>query len=330
MALFLMFSIIAAISAFFYLLAQYQDGDLTLLYYSKCGKSPRAQLAGKVVWISGASSGLGEYIAYELAKNGARLVLSARRKERLQQVKEKCIELGKKRDSAFSGKEVLVLPMDTTDYSAHRKLTQQVLQHFQKIDILINNAGRSQRGWAINTPLDVDQAMLDLNVIGPISHTKAVLPHMLERGQGMISVVSSAFGKYVFPYESSYCASKFALLGYYDTLRLELQDKNIKVLVSCPGPVKSEVAKNAFTETLGMSYGEHPHFDDNVSMRMDTERFAELMVVGLANELEEVWISKHPQMAFMYLNQHVPAILSWYSKRYFMAFMRKVYNMSHS
>ncbi|EDO33257.1 predicted protein [Nematostella vectensis] len=261
-------------------------------------------MQGKVAWITGASSGIGEFLAYQLAGNGCKLVLSARRKQELDRVKRKCLEIAKKANPEFNESDIMVLPMDLVNFSTHVGLADQVISHFEKIDILVNNGGVSQRGFVRNTPLDVDKYLLDINLFGTISLTKAVLPHMEKKKQGQIVVLSSVMGKWGFPYEATYSASKFALHGYFDALRLEVEESNINILMVCPGPVKSEVAKNAVTEKLNQVYTEN--YTDNQASRMPTERCAYLTAVAMANNLQEVWISTHPVLAITYMSQYTP------------------------
>ncbi|KAL9982697.1 hypothetical protein ACROYT_G004773 [Oculina patagonica] len=195
-----------------FLLFKFQDGDFTLLIYEKIGQDPAVALRGKVVWITGASSGIGEYLAYQLAKYGCKLVLSARRKAELDRVKDKCAAIATGLDSSFNkDQDILVLPLDLQKFGTHEKLAQDVLKHFGKVDILVNNGGRSQVSLVKKAPLKVDRALLDLNLLGTISLTKAVLPHMIERHEGQIVVVSSILGKFGFPLRATYCASKYAL-----------------------------------------------------------------------------------------------------------------------
>ena len=148
----------------------------------------------QVVWITGASSGIGEALAIEFAKEKAKIVLSARRAEVLKQVAEKCEKLGA---------ECLVLPMDVTNYDALQENVNIVLQRFQKIDVLINNAGISQRGLTVETDFEVDRRIMEINYFGNIALTKAVLPTMLAQKNGQIVAMSSLVGIFGFPQRSS-------------------------------------------------------------------------------------------------------------------------------
>ncbi|XP_065603424.1 dehydrogenase/reductase SDR family member 7-like [Cyrtonyx montezumae] len=182
------------------------DGDLTLLWVEWRGKKPEHELRGKVVWVTGASSGIGEELAYQLPKIGALLAISARREDELERVKKKCLQI-----SNLSDKDILVLRLDLTDRNSHEAATNSVLKHFGKIDVLVNNGGRSQRSLFVDTNLDVFSAIMELSYLGTISLTKHVLNHMIQRRRGKIVTVSSVMGIMGAPLASGYCASKHAL-----------------------------------------------------------------------------------------------------------------------
>ena len=215
---------------------------------------------GKVVWITGASSGIGEALALELAGRGAQLVLSARRETELQRVKSGCPR----------SNEHLVLPLDLADADALEPATAKVLEHFGRIDILINNGGISQRGTAVETQLDVDRRIMEVNYMGTVGLTKAVLPGMLARRSGQIVVISSLMGKIGTPMRSAYAASKHALQGFFDCLRAEVHDQGINVCVISPGYVKTDVTRNALTAD-GSTYDQMGHAQ---SKAMSPELFA--------------------------------------------------------
>ncbi|XP_074033032.1 dehydrogenase/reductase SDR family member 7 isoform X3 [Leptinotarsa decemlineata] len=194
----------------FTLLSLLSDCDLQLLFYEKFGKSPR-RLKGKVVFITGASSGIGEHIAYALAKCGVRLVLAARRNEELQRVKRNCIDSSK---GLLEDRDVLVIQMDVTDTASHRKHFQHAVLHFGRVDILVNNAGRSQRAMWATTEMSVDRQLFDLNVFGVVSLTRVALEHFDKVGCGHVAVVSSLAGILPVPYSGTYTASKHAIHKY--------------------------------------------------------------------------------------------------------------------
>jgi dehydrogenase/reductase SDR family protein 7 len=286
------------------------DGDLTLLYYDAF--SPKKErLRDRVIWITGASSGIGEYLAYELARIGARLILSARREEELERVKRNCVDSCSIGADRISDDLVRVLPLDLKDFRNHRMLADTANNLFGKVDILVNNAGRSQRAIAVDTDIAVDRELLELNTLGTISLTKAILPFMVERHEGHIVVVSSVAGKLGAPVSASYSASKFALQGFFNTLRMELLDRDVKVTIVCPGPVVSKGAENSIMGSVEKRVGE-TNVDD--SKKMSTERCASLMAVAIANRLSEVWISKHPVLLFVYLTQYMPTIAEGLAK----------------
>ncbi|XP_078659886.1 dehydrogenase/reductase SDR family member 7-like [Branchiostoma floridae x Branchiostoma belcheri] len=280
------------------------DGDLSLMWYERFGESP-AKLAGKVVWVTGASSGIGEALAVELGRVGARLVLSARRKDELDRVKQRCVETGKVADS-----DVLVVPLDSVAYDTHAGCVERVLAHFGKIDVLINNSGRSQRSLFCDTSLDGDRFILELNVLGQVSLTKAVLPHMMERGEGQIVVTGSTSGVIPTPRTSAYCGSKFALRGIFGALRAELHSYDIDVLIAAPGPVESNVVQNAMVGEPGKSLNLDPKLDPIHANDLPASRCAWLFMVGMVNRLEEIWISRNPYLTYAYIFSYLPFVAS--------------------
>ncbi|KXJ13384.1 dehydrogenase/reductase SDR family member 7 [Exaiptasia diaphana] len=294
------------------------DCDLKLKLYEWFGTSPKSRFYGRVVWITGASSGIGEYLAYELAKCGSKLVLSSRRKEELERVKRNCGDIVQPLYPSYNiDQDILVLPMDVTEFDKHVQYTDTVLNHFHKIDILVNNSGRSQRGMVIDTPgLDVENAMFKLNTMAVISLTKSVLPHMVKRKSGHIVVTSSVAGKLGAPMSAVYNATKFALQGYFDGLRIEVYDSNIDVTMICPGPILTNIRDNAFTEDVNVTVKEKEKAaKSSKDNRMDPARCAYLITVGMANKLDELWISINPILFFLYANQYLPNLFNWLSKR---------------
>ena len=190
---------------------------------------------GKVVWITGASSGIGEALAYTLAVRGARLILSARRAEQLKGVQAAC---------AYPDRH-LVLPLDLADTASLEAAARQALDAVGSIDVLINNGGVSQRALAVDTQLAIDRRIMDINSFGAVALTKAVLPSMLTRRAGHLVVISSVVGKFGSPLRSAYSASKHALHGFFDALRAEVHAADVRVTLVCPGFVRTNVSVNA-------------------------------------------------------------------------------------
>jgi short-subunit dehydrogenase len=206
------------------------------------------ELAEQVVWVTGASSGIGEALAYQLARQGAKLVLSARRAERLEAVRARC-----ERPDAHH-----VLPFDMTDIGELPRCVEQVLARFGQIDMLINNAGVSQRSLVVETALSVDRQIFETDYFAPVALLKAVLPHMLARGRGHLVVVSSIAGLVATPYRSSYSSAKAAIRAFHDALRVETRAAGITVSVVCPGFVNTEIADMALVGDGSPSAGRHP------------------------------------------------------------------------
>ncbi|KAL0969047.1 hypothetical protein UPYG_G00221990 [Umbra pygmaea] len=281
----------------------FADADFSLLWSTLSGSKPEIKLKGLVVWVTGASSGIGEELAYQLAGCGSRLILSARRVDELNRVKRHCLDF-----SSLQEKDILVLPLDLLERKSHEAKTKTAIQHFGNIDILINNGGRSQRSLCLETSVDVYQALMELNFLGTVSLTKQVLPHMLQRGSGSVVTVSSLVGLAGAPLATGYSASKHALQGFFNSLRTELTDYP-KILIStvCPGPVQSQIVKNAFTEDLGKASPTAPE----QLHKMATSRCVRLILVGIANGVKEMWIAQQPFLLFYYLWQYAPT-LAWY------------------
>ncbi|XP_058511444.1 dehydrogenase/reductase SDR family member 7 [Ochotona princeps] len=283
------------------------DADLTLLWAEWQGRRPEWELTDMVVWVTGASSGIGEELAYQLSKLGVSLVLSARRVQELERVKRRCLE-----NSNLKGKDILVLPFDLTDRSTHEAATKAVLQEFGRIDILVNNGGRTQRSLFVDASVDVFKELMELNYLGTLSLTKCVLPHMIKRKQGKIVVVNSLAGVTSVPLSSGYCGSKHALRGFFNALRTELTAyPGIIISNICPGPVQSSIVKNALTEEVTKIVGR----DGDQSYKMSTSRCVRLMLISMANDLKEVWIADQPFLLMGYLWQYMPTWAWWVANK---------------
>lgn len=192
--------------------------------------------SGKVVWITGASSGIGEALVYELAKQNARVILSARNENALRQVAM---------NAKLKAEDFVLIPFDLADTSKVGEYVLRALAQFPRIDLLINNGGMSQRSEALQTREEVERNLMEVNYFGHVALTKAVLPQMIRQGGGHITVVSSIAGKFGFFLRSSYSAAKHALHGYFECLRLENEKNNIKILMACPGKISTGISLKA-------------------------------------------------------------------------------------
>ncbi len=192
--------------------------------------------SGKVVWITGASSGIGEALAVELAKASARLVLSARRPDELARVAKQC-----------ASTEVMIVPLDLAKSDDFEKLVADVLARFGQIDVMVHNGGISQRSWVKDTAMSVHRRLMEVNFFGTVALTRALLPSMLAKKQGHFVVISSVMGKIGTPMRSSYAATKHALHGFFDCLRAEVTNDGLHVTIICPGFIATDVSKNALT-----------------------------------------------------------------------------------
>lgn len=231
----------------------------------------------KVIWITGASSGIGEALALELARQEARLILSARREDELKRVAAltKLPEL-----------DLMILPFDLSNTENASGLVAQIMNKFGRIDILINNGGYSQRSEAMETSIEIDRKLMEVNFFSYVNLTKAVLPYMKRQKSGHIVVISSIAGKFGFYLRSSYSAAKHALHGFFESLRLETEKLGIKTLIVCPGKIKTNVSFNAVTSS-GQA---HNKMDESHENAMTAEECARHIIKGILNNEEEILI----------------------------------------
>uniref|UniRef100_A0A224XFQ0 Putative 11beta-hydroxysteroid dehydrogenase type 1 n=1 Tax=Panstrongylus lignarius TaxID=156445 RepID=A0A224XFQ0_9HEMI len=274
------------------------DCDLRLFWAEYFGIDLQKAFKGKIIWVTGASSGIGEFLAVEFAKNGAKVILSARSAVNLERVKQRCLEVGARYDN------VLVLPFDVTDLSKHEEMFLRVVDHFGKLDVLVNNAGRSQRAFWEKIELEVDYEMFQLNVFSVISLSRIAVEYFekMDHG-GQLVVTSSVAGLIGVPFSGSYTGSKHALHGYFKSLMTEKLGSNIIVTLLCPGPVFSNLLPQCFTAKSGEMLGQKTNIDDR---KMTTRRCAYLCAVAIANRLDEAWIGLFPIIPLTYILVYFP------------------------
>lgn len=254
----------------------------------------------KTIWITGASSGIGKALAIALSQYNCQLILSSRRKDALESVKQQC----------NNPERIAVLAFDLADYNQMQPIALKAIQYFGEVDVLINNGGISQRSLVIDTHIDLYRKLMDIDYLGTVALTKALLPHFEERKAGQFVTVSSVMGKFSSPLRSGYCGAKHALHGFFDTLRLEHAKDNIKVTMICPGFVNTDVARNALTG----DGSQQKHQDESTQNGLDVDVFAKRMLKAIKKEKFEVYIGK-TEVLGVYLKRFLPRFLHWYLLR---------------
>ncbi len=255
------------------------------------------KLSGKVIWITGASSGIGEALTYALAKENAKLILSARRKEELERVKGNC---PKQRQP-----EIGILPLDLSETSTLQLSAEAAVQMFGHVDILIHNGGISQRSLIKDTAIEVDRRLMEVNYFGAVALTKFILPHFMKRRGGHFVVITSLTGKFGTPYRSGYAASKHALHGFFDAVRAEHYADHIRVSMICPGFIHTPITYSALTG------------DGSKLNKMDEAQYkgkpaawcAEKIVKAIRKEKQEVYIGGR-EVYGAYIKRFFPSLFS--------------------
>lgn len=201
--------------------------------------------AGSVIWITGASSGIGAELARQLSPLKTRLILTARNEKALQQIAQSCRELGS---------ECYVLPADLLKSETLETLCQQAINVFGEINILINNAGVTQRSLAEETGIQVDRQIMELDFFAPIAITKALIPHFRETGNGQVIAICSMAGLMGFPKRSAYAAAKHAMKGFFETLQTEQTFAGLSTTIVFPGRIHTPISYSAITKD-GTAFG---------------------------------------------------------------------------
>ncbi|GIV27849.1 MAG: short chain dehydrogenase [Bacteroidia bacterium] len=251
----------------------------------------------KVIWITGASSGIGAAIANYLLRNtNAKLVLSARNEVKLKQIAQQ----------SQNPNRTLILPFDLGQSFNAPELANKIIQHFGKIDILINNGGISQRTKVLEISEELERQLFEINYFAHIKLTKAVLPYMLQQKYGHIVVTSSIAGKFGFYLRSTYSAAKHALHGYFESLRLEYENEGIIVSIVCPGKIKTNVSINALSKE-GISHGK---MDESHQNAMSAEVAAIKILKAIANKREEVLVGGK-ELLMVYLKRFCLPLFNW-------------------
>lgn len=232
---------------------------------------------GQTIWITGASSGIGAALAEALGAAGAAVILSGRRTAALEEV------------AARLPGETLVLPFETTDWAALPDAVERAWGWRGGVDMLVNNAGISQRSLAIDTRPEVYRTILDVDLLAPIWLTQLVLPRMVARGQGHIVAISSVAGRLGTVLRTAYCAAKHGLIGYCDALRAEVEAAyGIRVTTVLPGSVRTNVAANAL-QADGSARGDS---DANIDAGMDPAECARGILAGIADGQREILVAE--------------------------------------
>lgn len=250
----------------------------------------------KVVWITGASSGIGEALAQAFNREGAKVILSARRETELTRVKAACASTG----------NVAVLPLDLEKADELAARAKAAAAFFGPVDILVNNAGITQRSLALETSIDVDIRIMNVDYMSQVALTKLVLPAMVERRTGRIVVISSVAGFVGTPYRSAYAAAKHALRGFFDSLRAEIFQYGVGVTLVYPGYIKTNITMNA----LSSDGAKHGVMDASIQKGMSADKCAAKILDAVAAGKNEVMMGGVETMA-VYLKRFAPGLAAY-------------------
>jgi dehydrogenase/reductase SDR family protein 7B len=250
------------------------------------------QFRGKVVWVTGASSGIGEALVYAFAQRGATVIASSNQPEELQRVLSNCSK---------QGAEIISAPFDLSDTSGIKDIVDSQLAKTGTIDFLINLGGISQRATIEETPLWLDRKIMEINYFGTIALTKAVLPYMIRQKSGHILATSSITGRFGFPLRSAYSASKQALHGFFETLHLENKKNNIRATVIIPGRVRTNISLHA----LDSQGREHGKLDAGQAGGITPEKAAAQIIRGIIRNKREILVGSS-ELMMLHIRRYLP------------------------
>lgn len=261
---------------------------------------PPAPFVGRVVWITGASSGIGAALALAFARAGARLVLSGRHAAALATVAARCP----------GDTPPLVLPLDLSRPQEFAPAAAEVQRRCDGVDVLVNNAGIGQRALALDTRPAVERAIMEVNFFGAVGLTRAVLPLMLARGSGSIVAIGSVMGYVGTPRRSAYAASKHALHGWFESLRAEVGPQGLHVCLICPGYVSTPFGEHA----LGPDGTAQARPDRSPLRGIAPERVAAATLRAVARRRDEILVGG-PEIWAVRLKRHFPRLWRWALRR---------------
>jgi len=256
------------------------------------------EFKNKIVWITGASSGIGESLAYEFASQGANLVLSARREEELQRVAKSC---------ESHGGSVLVLPFDMVDLAQHGPHVSRVLQTFGRIDVLVLNAGVSQRSFVLDTKFDVYRSLFEVNFFSIVHLVQQVIPVFQNQQAGVFVPIASVAGRISTPRRAAYGATKHALIGFFDSVRAELHAHGVQVTTILPGYIRTEISLHAMNEH-GEKYGK---MDPNQAKGLDPQIAAQKIVLAVSKGKNYFFVGGALEKFGLLVQRLFPSILPW-------------------
>ena len=250
------------------------------------------QFAGKVCWVTGASSGIGRALVYELADRGAAIVASSNDLPGLEKMK-----------AEWPGNPdmIHIVPFDLADTSGIDVIVDEQLRSLGRIDMLFNIGGISQRARIDETPLWLDRKIFEINYFGTIALTKAVLPYMIRQKAGHILATSSISGRFGFPLRSAYSASKQALHGFFETLHLENKKSNINATVIIPGRVRTEISLHA----LDSEGREHGKMDSGQAKGISPEKAAKIIIKGMTRNRREILVGNN-ELFLLHIRRYMP------------------------
>lgn len=248
----------------------------------------------KTVWITGASSGIGKELAIQLSAKNAQLILSGRNEQSLEEVKALC--------SQANNIKLLILDLENNDVLDAK--AQEAIACFGKVDVLINNAGVSQRSKAKETNEGVFNKIMAINFYGTLKLSQAILPHFIARNEGHFVTLSSVAGFAGLPYRTAYCASKHAIEGYFASLRTELWKTHINILIVRPGAVNTNIAKNSLTEK-GEKFNSSDKVIDN---GQSPAKVAKTIIKGVETKKRVLFIGAFKEQIFYYINRFYPRL----------------------
>ena len=254
------------------------------------------------IWITGASSGIGEACALRYAEQGARLVLTSSSAERLETVAAKCRELG--------ASEVAVLPYDLSVTEGIDALVEKAWTVFKGIDIVMLNAGISQRTNVEDTSMEMVRKIMEINYFAPVAIAKELLPRMVSAGGGKIAVTTSIAGRFGFPLRCAYSSSKFALYGFFETFQAEYHNAGIRVTIICPGRVNTNISRYALDK------GGKPHgvMDPGQAGGMSAEKAAQIITRAISKGKREVLVGRK-ELLMVYIKRFFPGLCATLARK---------------